>query len=112
MVPGILPNSLAVLRSALKSHPAMSPAPTSVTVWGLPTPGTAVSMTAMHASTIAEAIALTTRTLLLIPSLLPCAEWRRTDASRNKTRLLRVHPPVTVIVADQKQSRTRPLHGV
>jgi hypothetical protein len=50
--------------------------------WGV-TPGTAVSTTAMHANTIAEAIAPTTRTLLLIPSNLPCVGWRRTDGSRN-----------------------------
>src|SRR5215213_2235249 len=90
----------------------MSPAPTRVTVRGLPTPGTAVSTTAMHASTIAAAIAPTTRAVLLIPSILPCARWRSTDASRNKTRLPRIHPPVTIIVAGHKHSRTRPLHGV
>jgi hypothetical protein len=50
----------------------MSPAPTSVTVRALEAPGVAViSKAAMHASIIAEAIELITRTDLLIPSILP-----------------------------------------
>ncbi len=53
----------------LESHPAMSPAPTSVTVRGLPKPSTAVSTAARDASSIAEAIEPTTRTVLLIPSI-------------------------------------------
>jgi hypothetical protein len=37
----------------------------------------------MQASTIAETIEPITRTVLFIPSILPCVGWRRTVASRN-----------------------------
>jgi hypothetical protein len=47
----------------------MSPAPTSVTVRVLEAPSTAVSTAARDASSIAEAIEPTTRTVLLIPSI-------------------------------------------
>ena len=63
--------SLAVLRSWLKSHPAMSPAPTSVTVRALEAPGVAVSTATMDASIIAAAIELITTTVLLISFILP-----------------------------------------
>jgi hypothetical protein len=80
-VPGILSNSLAVALSLFWEQLAMSPAPTSVTGSVCPTLGTAVSATAMHASSTANTIKQPWSYL----SQTPCRE--REDPLRASERL-------------------------